>query len=264
MELTSPLLAAIVSAVLSLSAVMARALTPVAGIGAFLIGTAVIVGTGAGGALALGSFFVGSTLVSRLGEPRQPRWIDAKGSRRDQWQVLANGGVAAAGGLVGWWFDQTLGLWVATAALAAAAADTWATSLGAFSRRDPWHPLRRVRVPKGTSGGVSLIGSAGGAVGSAVVAAAPLVAGAPPVLAGSAFLIGMLGMVADSLLGATVQGRFECPACNLASEHRRHRCGAPTRHAGGMAWLNNDAVNLLATILAGCAGWGWWAACCSP
>lgn len=264
MELTALLLAALVSAVLSLSAVMARGLTPVAGSAAFLIGTAVIAGSGAGGALALGSFFVGSTLVSRLAEPRQPRWIDAKGNRRDQWQVLANGSVAAAGGLIGWWFDPALGLWVATAALAAAAADTWATSLGAFSRSDPWDLVRRVRVPKGTSGGVSLIGSAGGAAGSALVAAAPLVAGAPPLLAGSSFLIGILGMVADSLLGATVQGRFECPACDLASEHRRHRCGAPTRHAGGLAWLNNDAVNLLATILAGCAGWGWWAACCSP
>jgi uncharacterized membrane protein len=57
-------------------------------------------------------------------------------------------------------------------------------------------------------------------------------------------------MVADSMLGALLQGRFRCPSCEVASEWSVHRCGAATDREGGIAWLNNDWVNFLATVLA--------------
>jgi len=263
MELISLTLAAALSAGISFAGVAARALTPLAGLFAFLIGLSVIAGTGWAGALALGAFFVSSSAVSRLTERSQPAWVDAKANRRDPWQVLANGAMAGVGGAVGILVHPSLGMWIAVPALAAAGADTWATSIGMLSRRDPIHLVERRRVPKGTSGGVSLIGTAGGVAGSVLVASSPLLAGAPLALARFAVLIGAVGMVADSFLGATVQGRFECPACGQPSERRRHRCGMPTRHVGGVRWLGNDGVNLLATVLAGLAGWAWWLVCCS-
>jgi uncharacterized membrane protein len=66
-------------------------------------------------------------------------------------------------------------------------------------------------------------------------------------------------MLGDSLLGATLQGRFTCPACDLPSERRVHRCGAATRLTGGWRALDNDGVNLLATTIAGLWGLAWWA-----
>jgi uncharacterized membrane protein len=68
----------------------------------------------------------------------------------------------------------------------------------------------------------------------------------------------MLGMLADSILGAAVQGRFHCDACDLSTERRLHRCGRPTRLTGGISWLNNDAVNALATLAAALAGYAAW------
>ena len=79
-----------------------------------------------------------------------------------------------------------------------------------------------------------------------------------PVLLPMGTLIGFFGMVADSTLGALLQGRFHCPACDEASEWRVHRCGAATIREGGIAWLNNDGVNLVATLLAGCVAAGVW------
>jgi uncharacterized membrane protein len=70
-------------------------------------------------------------------------------------------------------------------------------------------------------------------------------------------------MVADSLLGAGWQGRFHCPACAVPTEWRRHRCGTRTVPTGGLAWLDNDGVNLAATSLAaglGAAAWRLWSA----
>ncbi|HEX6105661.1 MAG TPA: DUF92 domain-containing protein, partial [Gemmatimonadales bacterium] len=58
------------------------------------------------------------------------------------------------------------------------------------------------------------------------------------------------GMAADSLLGAALQARFHCPACDRPSEWPVHRCGARTVHRGGIPWLDNDAVNFAATGLA--------------
>jgi uncharacterized membrane protein len=60
---------------------------------------------------------------------------------------------------------------------------------------------------------------------------------------------GVSGAVADSLLGATLQERRWCPACNRPTEQRVHGCGTETSPAGGVAWMDNDVVNLLATAI---------------
>ena len=214
-----------------------------------------LAGTGWKGGGVLAAFFVSSSLVSRRAPPF--RGLDPKGERRDARQVAANGGLAAALALTGR-LDGALGLWLVTGTLAAAAADTWATAVGTWSRATPrslagWRP-----VPPGTSGGITLPGTAAGAVGAALVAAAAVAAGGPAALLGAGTLVGFLGMAADSLLGARVQGRFECVVCHQASEWPVHRCGARTVHRGGMPWLDNDAVNLAATGLAALLAYGVW------
>ena len=70
-------------------------------------------------------------------------------------------------------------------------------------------------------------------------------------------------MVMDSTLG-TIQGGFRCPACNVASEWNVHRCGAATVRESGLAWLNNDGVNFVATLTAAGAGWAAWRWLASP
>jgi uncharacterized membrane protein len=207
----------------------------------------------------LAAFFVSSNLVSRLGPPVALPGLDAKSDRRDLWQVYANGGAAALGAGLGF-VDGALGIWLVTATLAAAAADTWATSIGVRSRALPRLPWTGRTVPAGSNGGMTLMGSAGGAAGALIVAGTGAIAADMPVLLPIGTLIGFFGMVADSTLGALLQGRFRCPACDVASEWRVHRCGAATIREGGMAWLNNDGVNLVATVLAGCAAlaaWHW-------
>lgn len=259
----SPVLALLLAVAVSIVAWRARTLTTDGALAATGVGTLVLAGTGGAGGAALLAFFVGSSVVSRLGDTHTPRWLDAKGSQRDAAQVLANGGVAAVGGLSGLLLDPLLGLSVVLCTLATAGADTWATSLGALSRQPPVHLARLERVPTGTSGAVSWAGTLGGVAGGMLVALAGLLGGAlvptpgllvAPALAGAAVLVGVGGMALDSLLGATVQARFHCPACDLPSERRQHRCGAATALAGGHRWLDNDMVNALATLAAGGLG----------
>jgi uncharacterized membrane protein len=68
-----------------------------------------------------------------------------------------------------------------------------------------------------------------------------------PAVAG-ALVGGVAGTTADSLLGATVQARRWCDTCSAATERVLHICGRRTEPAGGLPWLDNDGVNLAATI----------------
>jgi len=212
-----------------------------------VVGALVLVGTGWEGGAVLAAFFVSSSTVGRLAPGRQRG--DAKGERRDRHQVVANGGPAALGALLGN-FEPALGLWVVTGSLAAAAADTWATSLGALSPTPPRLLSFGPEVTPGTSGGMTLAGTLAAVAGAAVVAAVGALAARSPGLAPVGTLVGFAGMAADSALGALAQGRFHCPACDAASDWRVHRCGTRTIRKGGVVWLDNDGVNLAATSLA--------------
>ena len=55
----------------------------------------------------------------------------------------------------------------------------------------------------------------------------------------------------DSILGATVQAMYYCPACEKETERRIHNCGTRTRPMRGVTWLNNDVVNFIATLFGG-------------
>ncbi|MGH7580990.1 MAG: DUF92 domain-containing protein [Gemmatimonadales bacterium] len=222
---------------------------------AWLVGTAVLVGSGWEGGGVLAAFFLSSNLVAR-GAP-VPSAVDPKGERRDHRQVLANGGVAAAAALLGL-RNPGLGHWLLTSALAAATADTWATAFGARSRTPPRLILGGAAVPPGTSGGVTALGSAGGAAGALLVAGTGAVTAGSPALLPVAALVGFGGMLLDSMLGAALQGRFRCEGCGERSEWPVHRCGRPTIHEGGLAWLDNDAVNFSAGAAAAAAGWAAW------
>jgi len=251
--------AAIVSGVVSALAWRGGALRPSGGVAAAGVGTAALAAAGWPGGLILLAFFLPSSAVSRLW-PAPATLLDTKDDRRDGWQVLANGGVPAAVAVA---IGPDAAPWVLAAGLAAAAADTWATAVGAHSPTPPRHLLRGEVVPSGTSGGVSLLGSAGAAVGAAFVAlaAAPFLAWRGAAIVG---VIGLGGMLLDSALGASVQGRFHCDQCGADSERMRHRCGRPTQYLGGFTWLTNDGVNALATAAATAAGWAAWALYCSP
>jgi len=61
----------------------------------------------------------------------------------------------------------------------------------------------------------------------------------------------LLGALFDSLLGATVQAIYYCPACQKETERNPvHSCGTETTQIRGWTWLGNDWVNFA------CGGFG--------
>lgn len=211
-----------------------------------LIGTVVFTGGGMRGAALLALLFVSGSVLTRSATGARPG--------RTAPQVLANGTMAAIGAaLIP--FHQA-GWPILVGALAAAQADTWATEIGASARRPTRLVTTGAQVSPGTSGGVSWRGTGGGFGGAAVMATTALVVGAPATTGISALAGGIVGSFADSVLGATLQARYRCDACAADADGRRHRCGRPTRYLRGWRWLNNDAVNLVATALGGVVALG--------
>jgi uncharacterized protein (TIGR00297 family) len=227
-------------------------------VAAAIVGCIVFARGGLPAAGALLAFFGSSTALSRLGEAHKQSGplAQAKGGRRDVWQVLANGGVAAlsiglgrrwaGGGFVG--------------ALAAAAADTWATELGLLSKRQPRLITTLRPVAAGTSGGITPEGLAASVGGALLVGSTWTILGGGRQGVPIALVAGLGGSLVDSLLGATLQALYRCPACRTLTEGPVHRpCGEPTQRVHGHAWVTNDTVNALATL----AGATMAAACCA-
>jgi len=245
------------------------------GIAAAILGTIIFGLGGVGWALVLLSFFISSSGLSKLfiAQKSTSGMSFSKGSRRDAWQVGANGGMAGLLALIyfviAWSLPENSWnqfLWVGFASsLAAANADTWATELGLLNPGKPVLISTKRKVSKGTSGAVSLVGILASMAGSALIGAVAVLcvsAGWGPTMelrSGAQFLIiassGMVGTLVDSFLGATVQGIYFCPVCNKKTEqHSLHHCGTPTSPISGLPWLNNDWVNAICTISAGLIG----------
>jgi uncharacterized membrane protein len=95
---------------------------------------------------------------------------------------------------------------------------------------------------------VTVTGLAASLAGALFLAAAARALRLSPAIA-AITAAGVAGALADSIVGAVLQERRWCAACAVATERRVHTCGAATAHAGGLAWLRNDGVNLIATMV---------------
>lgn len=208
------------------------------------------------GFLLLVLFVIASSL-SRYREGYKERRlapIIEKGGRRNAWQIAANGAaftIAAIGSIL---FPSLLWNAFGIGAIATSAADTWATEVGTLSGKPPRSILTGRPVPTGTSGGISLSGCIAGVAGAVLIGIIAVALGWPKLFLYAAVIGGVGGALLDSVAGALCQDRRWCDTCGVATERIVHSCGAATRHAGGLSWLDNDAVNAVTTFAGGGIG----------
>lgn len=221
-------------------------------------------------AVLLLTFFISSSLLSRLFARRKAGLAEkySKGSQRDWAQVAANGGLGALLALAWWLGEQPAWAWVAFAgAMAAVNADTWATELGVLNPAPPKLITNMKPVERGASGAISPLGSLSALAGAFLIAALSAAfmdrwfeafQGSFQILV-SVTLGGTCGAFFDSWLGATIQAIYYCPTCDKETErHPLHICGTVTTHRRGWRWLNNDLVNLLCSFLGALVTVGLW------
>lgn len=216
-------------------------------------------------AVILMGFFISSSVLSKLFKGRKASLEEkfSKGSKRDAWQVWANGGVAGIFVILHAIFPDSHWPWLAfCGTLAAVNADTWATELGVLSKKNPINLVTGQSLEPGESGGVTSLGTFAAFLASLFVAILAIVfwpgflqkpAGAETwILLTSITAAGVFGSLVDSFLGATVQAIYFCPACEKETEkHPQHTCGRRTELVRGWKWFTNDLVNTFCAFMGG-------------
>ncbi len=200
------------------------------------------------------TFFITSSLLSKL-RVNKNKLVEnffEKSDERDCLQVLANGGLGGVLVILSRFYQPELLFAIYVSSLAAVCADTWATEIGTLKSQIPVNILSFKKVEQGTSGGISLRGTAGALMGAFIIPLSSLS------WIGTNFFYfviyataaGFLGSFVDSILGASVQAQYKCGKCNKITERKSH-CGKETSLYKGFSWINNDAVNFAAS-LSGC------------
>lgn len=185
-------------------------------------------GTGLAGVLLLAVFFIAGTIATGIGKDKKERLVLAEKNKgqRNAWQVLANGGVAAASGLLAWLYPawREMAQLAAAAALASATADTLSSELGSIYGKRFYNIITFKKDRPGPDGVISMEGTLWGVAGSALIAIIYIPVYGHPIHGLWIMLAGTAGNLADSVLGATLQRR---------------------------GWLTNDLVNGFNTLIAG-------------
>ncbi len=223
-------------------------------LGAIITGTATFGFGGWPHGVTLVFFFVSSTVWSRLKKNQKAKLeqtVFEKGSRRDIWQALANGGLGAL-------MCCAIPIWpehlqvintLFAATMATVAADTWATELGVLFGGTPRLITTLKPAPKGTSGAVSGYGTL------AALAAAASVGTVFSLVNGTSSLYfvclisgaGVCGCLFDSVLGATVQRIYR--GADGPTERPFAPDGTALPLVRGWRWLNNDLVNFVSSVV---------------
>jgi len=225
---SSPERLTIAAAVTLAFAVLARALRGVNHSGALAGGFAcflLFAGAGPAAFATLAALFLMTWVATRLGYRRKlALGLAEPREGRNAWQILANLAVAAFGSVVFSATGNRIWLIAALAALDEAATDTVASEIGQYRGPDARLITTWERVPPGTDGGITVPGSIAGLAAGLVIAAVATVGGLlPQAQLWIPVAAGFAGMLIDSILGATLQRR---------------------------GWISNQAVNLLATLVA--------------
>jgi uncharacterized protein (TIGR00297 family) len=237
---------------------MIKSLTMSGALASFIVGCSVYLGFGFRGLMILGVFFATSSLWSKY-KKRHKSEVEQKvekGDRRDAIQVFANGSALAFYAIIHHFHPSNWLLFMFLAAIAAANADTWASEIGSLYKKRPILLTTFKRVDPGTSGAVSILGTAAAFAGAAVISVVATVLWSHVVnfkLTIFIVFFGFLGCMIDSVMGALFQVSYVCPRCGLETEKKNH-CGGKTKYLKGCKYMNNDVVNACAIFLSSLIG----------
>jgi uncharacterized protein (TIGR00297 family) len=175
-----------------------------------VIGVLIAISAGWAGWTLLLVTFLAASLTSRLGLRHKTLLgiAEGRGGRRGAGNAIANTGLAAIAALMSMLtYAHDAALVAFTAALAAGGSDTIASEIGkAWGRRTYLVSSFRAVKP-GTSGAVSVEGTAAGLLGALFLAAVAVWLGLIPASACLPVVAGAtIGSLVESLLGATLEG----------------------------------------------------------
>lgn len=177
--------------------------------------------------------FIGS-LISKKEDQKQEK----KG--RTTKQVLANAGVAVLSTLLIKNPSEATALVIYVFAIALS--DTMSSELGKKFSGPTYDICKFKKIKSGLSGGVSIIGTGFGLLGSSIMAIAALCYSTSLNFFLAVLVIGFTGMLVDSILGSLAQGKYQIGTKLTESGNKKDL-------VKGFHFIDNDAVNFLSILV---------------
>jgi len=251
-------LSLILSTLLAILALWRRALT---GPGLALAWVCSLVITYCGGVpcfLALAATFICTVAAGKLSrgvrETVEKR-IHARRGPRNILQIFCNVFVGTLMLLLRKTSGNDAFLWAYAGAMAASLSDSLASELGVLSHAPPRDILTGKVLEKGLSGAVSPLGLLCSVLGALIVAAVCAAFRGDLFMLLSVTAAGFFAALLDSVLGSCAQSKYRCTVCGTLME-KPVCCSRPARLERGLAYMTNDAVNLLNNVAGAAAALG--------
>ncbi|WP_167792060.1 DUF92 domain-containing protein [Soehngenia longivitae] len=208
--------------------------------------------------IILVSFFISSSVLTKFKEKSKEAFekVNDKTGKRDYTQVLANGVIGAIFVLLEYVNKSPEFFLAFSVSFAVSTADTWASEIGVLSKKNPVRIITFKPVPKGISGGISSLGLFASFLGAAFISVLTF---------GFSFIIykdlvmsmyfmlicmilGFLGSIIDSVLGATVQAQYLDNQTNNLTEKKITQNGN-AQLVRGIRIVDNNMVNFLSNLI---------------
>ena len=253
----------LISTVLSIHGFRRESLSASGALAAFLIGIVLFTLNPAMGWMLIIFYLLGSR-VSKVRHEQKKQQEELIKSQRNAWQVIGcSVSLLYSSYLFSLPTRKSFASIFSLASMGCCLGDTFASEIGSvFASRDPILLTTLERVPPGTNGAISLVGTLASILGGVLMGLAfQLLRFLYPAYVyhnpSDSFLYttmllgggsGLVGSLIDSLLGATLQEtRLSEKSKKIAQTSSREK----TKHISGMNLLSNEAVNLLSSLLTG-------------
>lgn len=204
------------------------------------------------------AFFLSSSLLTKFKSTNKDN-IDKlyeKDGTRDHIQVFVNGGIGLILSIFYYIYNNPIFLLAYAVSFGVATSDTWASEIGVLSKDKPLSILNFKSMEKGMSGGISILGTIFAFLGSAFIALVFFIAYIAiynDVIQGFTYfliclIMGFVGSIIDSILGASIQAQYYCKATESFTEKKAYN-NKPNSLVKGFSIINNDIVNLVSNLI---------------
>jgi len=182
------------------------------------------------------TFLIFGSLISRL----NPKNSDNHG--RNSFQVIANAGVA---GILAFLYllspDPIFPIALAIS-FSVALSDTFSSEIGKRYGGTPYNICRFSSMQIGLSGGISILGTLGGLLGSILISTIFFLHQYDFKNAILVLIFGFLGMLIDSVIGCSLQAKYKEGELILETGNR-------VNLIGGFHFINNNVTNFLSILI---------------